>query len=240
MNRVILITGAMGSLGLSISKIFLENNDIVYLNYHLNKDKAKEITDKYQNAKLIKCDVGNEEEVKNMIKRIEEEQGHLDVLVNNAAITIDNEFADKTKEEFAKVLETNLIGPFLTSKYASLLMKGKQKGTIINISSTNAIDTNEPYGMDYDASKAGLISLTHNFAASLAPQIRVNAIASGWINTPQVMEMNPHYIEEEKEKIMMERFAEPEEISKVVFFLASDDASYINNSVIRVDGGKKW
>lgn len=239
MNRVILITGATGVLGSSIAEHFLNNNDIVYLNYLHNEKKAKEYEGKYKNARAIKCDVGNEEEVKRMIELIEQEQGHLDILVNNAAITMDNEFFDKTKAEFSKVLETNLVGPFLTSKYAGLLMQKNNSGTIINISSTNAIDTNEPYGMDYDASKAGLISLTHNFAAVLAPNIRVNAIASGWINTPLVMEMNPHYIEEEKKKIMMERFAEPEEIAKIVFFLASDDASYINNSVIRVDGGKK-
>jgi len=237
MKRIVLITGALGTLGLSIAQKFLENNDIVYLNYHLNEDKKEEIVSNYPNARLIKCDISNELEVKNMFKKIKEKEGRLDVLVNNAAISLDNEFYDKTKKEFSKVLETNLIGPFLTSKYASILLK-ESRGTIINISSTNAIDTNEPYSMDYDASKAGLISLTHNFAASLAPNVRVNAIASGWIKTKQVLEMNPHYIEEEKRKILLERFAEPEEIAKVVFFLASSDASYINSSVIRVDGGK--
>ena len=113
------------------------------------------------------------------------------------------------------------------------------KGSIINISSTNAIDTPEAYSLDYDASKAGLISLTHNFAKIYGPDIRVNAIASGWINTSNVLEMEPHYIEKEKNKIILNRFAEPEEIANVVFFLASKEASYIVDSILRVDGGLK-
>jgi len=240
MNKIVLVTGASKGLGEKIAKEFLNDNDIVYVNY--NTTSLEEVKKKYSlfnNAKFIKCDVSSEEEVKKMLSIINEEQGHLDILVNNAAITLDNDYFDKNKDEFNKVLETNLIGPFLTSKYASNIMLESKKGTIINISSTNAIDTNEIYSMDYDASKAGLISLTHNFAKALAPNIRVNAIAAGWITTEPVMEMNPHYIEKEKNKILLNRFAEPEEIAKVVFFLASDDASYINNSVIRVDGGKK-
>jgi len=241
MNNIVLVNGASKGLGEKIAKEFLNDNDIVYVNY--NTTSLEEVKKKYSlfnNAKFIKCDVSSEEEVKKMLSIINEEQGHLDILVNNAAITLDNDYFDKNKDEFNKVLETNLIGPFLTSKYASNIMLESKKGTIINISSTNAIDTNEIYSMDYDASKAGLISLTHNFAKALAPNIRVNAIAAGWITTEPVMEMNPHYIEKEKNKILLNRFAEPEEIAKVVFFLASDDASYINNSVIRVDGGKKW
>jgi len=236
MNRIILVTGASRGLGASIAKMFLENNDIVYINYNKSEKQALDIALKYNNAILVQADVSNEEDIKRMIKKIKDTHGHLDIVVNNAGIALDNEFQEKTKEEFNKVLETNLIGPFLISKYAKEIM---EKGSIINISSTNAIDTNETFAMDYDASKAGLISLTHNFAKAFAPNIRVNAIAAGWINTESVMEMNPHYIEEEKKKIMLEKFAEPEEIANVVFFLASDKASYINNSVIRVDGGIK-
>jgi len=238
MNKIVLVTGASKGLGEKIAKEFLNDNDIVYVNY--NTTSLEEVKKKYSlfnNAKFIKCDVSSEEEVKKMLSIINEEQGHLDILVNNAAITLDNDYFDKNKDEFNKVLETNLIGPFLTSKYASNIMLESKKGTIINISSTNAIDTNEIYSMDYDASKAGLISLTHNFAKALAPNIRVNAIAAGWITTEPVMEMNPHYIEKEKNKILLNRFAEPEEIAKVIAFLASDDARYINSEIIKVDGG---
>ena len=134
------------------------------------------------------------------------------------------------------MLDVNLIGPFLTSKYALEIMNN---GSIINISSTNGIDTYYSYSLDYDASKAGLINLTHNFANMYAPNIRVNCIAPGWINTEMNKELDEEYIKEECEHILLERFAEPKEIANVVFFLASDESSYITDSIIRVDGGLK-
>lgn len=237
MNKVILVTGASRGLGEAIAKKFLDNNNIVYINF--NKTTLKELEEKYheyKNARFIKCDVSNEEEVKNMISKIKEEEGHLDVLVNNAGIAIDSELKDKNKESFQRILDVNLIGPFLTSKYVLDIM---DKGSIINISSTNGIDTYYSYSLDYDASKAGLINLTHNFASMYAPNIRVNCIAPGWINTEMNKELDKEYIKEECEHILLERFAEPKEIANVVFFLASEEASYITDTIIRVDGGLK-
>ena len=237
MSKVILVTGASRGLGEAIAKKFLDNNNIVYINF--NKTTLKELEEKYheyKNARFIKCDVSNEEEVKNMISKIKEEEGHLDVLVNNAGIAIDSELKDKNKASFQRILDVNLIGPFLTSKYVLDIM---DKGSIINISSTNGIDTYYSYSLDYDASKAGLINLTHNFANMYAPNIRVNCIAPGWINTDMNKELDEEYIKEECEHILLERFAEPKEIANVVFFLASDEASYITDTIIRVDGGLK-
>lgn len=237
MNKVVLVTGASRGLGEAIAKEFLNDNDIVYVNY--NTTSLEEVKEKYShfnNAKFIKCDVSSEEEVKKMINIIKEEQGNLDILVNNAGIAIDSDLQEKKVEDFQKIINTNLIGTFLTSKYIKEIMS---KGSIINISSTNGIDTYYSYSLDYDASKAGVISLTHNFANMYAPNIRVNAVAPGWINTEMNKDLGEDYAFEESKSILLNRFAEPEEIAKVVFFLASDDASYINNSVIRVDGGKK-
>ncbi len=237
MDKIVLVTGASRGLGFSIAKKFLENKDIVYVNY-LNTP-IKDLEEKYQeysNVRFIKCDVSNEEEVKQMMNTIKEEKGHLDILVNNAGIAIDSVLEDKTKETFRKILDVNLIGPFLTSKYVKDIMN---KGSIINISSTNGIDTYYSYSLDYDASKAGLINLTHNFAKMYAPNIRVNCVAPGWINTKMNKELDPEFIQNECEHILLNRFAEPEEIANVVFFLTSNKASYINNSVIRVDGGLK-
>lgn len=237
MNRVVLVTGASRGLGFSIAKKFLNDNDIVYVNYHSTEiSELEKRYQEYKNAKFIKCDVSNEIDVKDMIHKIKEEQGHLDVLVNNAGIAMDSELQDKTKETFTSVLEVNLIGPFLTSKYAKDIMT---KGSIINISSTNGIDTYYSYSLDYDASKAGLINLTHNFASMYAPDIRVNCIAPGWINTEMNKELDEEYVSFECEHILLNRFAEPEEIANVVFFLASNEASYITDSIIRVDGGLK-
>ena len=184
----------------------------------------------------MKCDVTREEEIKEMIAKIKEEQGHLDIIINSAGIAKDSLVEDKTKETFMSVLKTNLVGSFLVCKYGKKIM---DKGCIINISSTNGIDTYYPYSLDYDASKAGLISLTHNLAVEYAPRIRVNAVAPGWINTSMNKELDGEFKKEECDKILLNRFAEPNEIAKVVFFLCSDDASYINGTVIRVDGGLK-
>lgn len=237
MHRVVLVTGASRGLGLSIAKKFLKDNDIVYVNYNTTTiEELKEKYQEYNKARFIKCDVSSESDVKEMMQKIKEEQGHIDVLVNNAGIAIDSVLEDKTKVDFRKILDVNLIGPFLTSKYVKEIMS---KGSIINISSTNGIDTYYSYSLDYDASKAGLINLTHNFASMYAPNIRVNCIAPGWINTEMNKELDEEYIKAECNNILLNRFAEPEEIAKVVYFLASDEASYINSTIIRVDGGLK-
>ena len=236
MNRIVLVTGSSRGLGASIAKLFLENGDIVYINYCHSKKEAENLCKEYISAIPIQCDVSNEWEVKEMIKQIKEEQGHLDIIINNAGIADDSLVIDKTKESFTRILNTNLIGPFLVCKYGREIMN---KGSIINISSTNGIDTYYPYSLDYDASKAGLISLTHNLAVEYAPNIRVNAVAPGWINTDMNKELEEEFKKMECDKILLKRFAEPIEIAKVVFFLASDEASYVNGSVIRVDGGLK-
>ncbi|MBQ2409056.1 MAG: SDR family oxidoreductase [Bacilli bacterium] len=152
-------------------------------------------------------------------------------------MAIDTLFEDKTVENFKKTLNVNLIGTFLMSKYIGEIMYNNKKGNIINISSTNGIDTYYPMSLDYDASKAGVISLTKNLAVQYAPYVRVNTIAPGWVNTEMNKELDDEFINNENKKILLNRFGEPEEIAKVILFLASDDASYINGTVIRVDGG---
>ncbi len=234
MQRVILVTGATRGIGYAIAQKFLENKDIVYICFKSSFDLANQMAVTYPFAYPIKCDVSNEDEVKEMIAKIKREQGHLDVVVNNAGIALDSTIEDKTVENFQKTLNTNLIGAFLVAKYAKEIL---EEGSIINIASTNGIDTYYPYSLDYDASKAGLISLTHNLAVAYAPKIRVNAIAPGWINTDMNKDLDEEYIQNEENKILLNRFGEASEIANVAFFLASKEASYINNSVIRVDGG---
>ena len=119
-------------------------------------------------------------------------------------------------------------------------MKKNKYGVIINISSTNGIDTEYPESLDYDASKAGLISVSNNLANYLAPYVRVNTVCPGWVNTEMNSNLDKYFIHNEEEKILLNRFANPEEIANTVKFLISDAASYINKSVIRVDGGIRW
>ena len=111
------------------------------------------------------------------------------------------------------------------------------KGVIINVSSTNGLDTTYPESLDYDASKAGVISLTHNLATEFAPNIRVNAICPGWVNTEMNKELDSEFVKAETAKIKLGRFAEPSEIAEAIYNISI--SSYINDSIIRVDGGEK-
>lgn len=207
-----------------------------------DKDNAEKLSnylkEEYKiDTLVIKADVSNEEQVKNMVQEIINKFGRIDVLVNNAGIAIDKEFEDRTVEDWKRTLEVNTIGTFLVSKYASENMMKNKNGKIINVSSTNGINTFFPSSIDYDASKAAIINLTYNLAIQFAPYINVNAVAPGWVNTEMNKELPKDLIQEETEKIYKKRFAEPEEIAKVICFLASKNAEYINGTVIKVDGG---
>ena len=244
MNRVVaLVTGSNRGIGRSCIEEFAKRGVTVVINYCHHEDEAKEleqeIKDKYNvDVLTIKCDVSKEDEVEAMFNQIEETFGGLDILVNNASVCRHSLLLDKNIKEFKRVLDVNLIGTYLCSKYAAKMMLAVKKGKIINISSTNALDTYYPESCDYDASKAGVISLTHNMAREFAPFITVNCICPGWVKTQMNKDLSLEQINEEKKNILLGRFAEPEEIAKVVMFLSSSNASYINDSIIRVDGGK--
>lgn len=242
-NKVVLITGASRGLGATLVEEFSKLGSNIILNYNNSKQKAEDLKlkleQKYNNKiVMIKADVSNENEVEELMKQTKKMFGKIDILINNAAIAIDTTLEDKTKENFMRTLEVNLLGTFLVSKKAVNIMTGDNP-CIINISSTNAIDTEYIESLDYDASKAGVISLTKNLAKAYGPKIRVNAVAPGWIETDMNMYLSNEFRKQEEQKIIMERFALPEEIAKVVVFLASDDASYITGATIRVDGGLK-
>lgn len=242
MRKVVLVTGASKGIGAAIAIEFAKNNYDVIVNYCSDLDGAQDTlrqVSKYSNGIVYQCDISNEDEVKKMAEDLKMKYSNIDVLVNNAGIAIDSVFEDKNAMDFNKILNVNLVGTFLVSKYIGSIMLNNKSGNIINISSTNGIDTYYEYSLDYDASKAGVISLSHNLANHFAPYIRVNTICPGWVNTAMNKEMDKEYLSEECKKIKLGRFAEPEEIAKVVMFLASDNASYINDAVIRVDGGEK-
>ena len=138
-----------------------------------------------------------------------------------------------------RILEVNTFGTFNVSRIFGEEMKKHSGGCIINIASTNGIDTYYEYSLDYDASKAGVINMTHNLANHFAPDIRVNCVCPGWINTPMNKDMDEEFRKQEEDKILLHRFAEVDEIASLVYFLSTDEASYINDSIIRIDGGKK-
>lgn len=242
MKKTVLVTGGTRGIGEAISREFAKKGYNLIINYVKSNEKAEKLKqelEKEYNIKVlpIQADLSNEEIIKEMIDVALKEFGKIDVLVNNAGIVIDKEFTDKTVEDWKQTLDINLIAPFVLTKLVGKEMMKQKSGSIINISSTNGIDTYYPSSVDYDASKSGLISLTYDSAVQFAPYVRVNCIAPGWVNTEMNKELEEDFVKEETKRILVRRFGEPEEIAKVVTFLASEDASFVNSAVIKVDGG---
>lgn len=242
MSKVVLVTGSNRGIGRSTIIEFAKAGLDVVINYCHHKEEAYELKEYVENnynvrCLVVKCDVSKEDEVIEMINEIVDYFGSLDILVNNASVCKDSLLMDKDVESFRRILDVNLIGTYLCSKYAAKVMLDNGSGSIINVSSTNAIDTYYPESCDYDASKAGVISLTHNLAREFSPYIRVNCVCPGWVNTDMNKELSVEQVHEEEKNILLKRFAEPEEIAKVIVFLASNKSSYVNDSIIRVDGG---
>ena len=241
MNKVVLVTGGAQGIGKAIVLELVKNHYDVVINY-LTSNKAaalleEEIKKNYDvRVMTIQADVSKEEEV----NTIEKEWGGVDILINNAAVDLSNLFHLKTADEFRKTLDVNVVGAFNCSKRVYRHMLEQEYGRIINISSTNGINTYYPMCIDYDASKAALISLTHNLAFEYGPYINVNAIAPGFIGTDNELDgYDEEFLKEEQEKIMVNRYGKPEEVAYLVKFLISDEANFINNTIIRIDGGQK-
>ena len=221
-GSVILVTGASRGIGLSLANLLTEYGAKVIGIY--NKTKIKNA-----NFDTYKCDISNEIEIKKLMSYIKNNYGKLDVVVNGAALCLDNDLYDKTKKEFMKVLEVNLVGTFLICKYASLLMN---KGVIVNITSIDAQDTFSPFSMDYAASKAGLENLTKNLALRL-PNIKVCALSPNWINTETVLEMNPEYLKNEMQRIGQKELLTKEEVViKIIEIIVSDDI--VTGDIVRM------
>lgn len=245
MNKVVLVTGGAQGIGKAIVLELAKNHYDVVINY-LTSNKAaafleEEIKKNYDvRVMTIQADVSKEEEVDAMISLIEKKWGGVDILINNAAVDLSNLFHLKTADEFRKTLDVNVVGAFNCSKRVYRHMLDQEYGRIINISSTNGINTYYPMCIDYDASKAALISLTHNLAFEYGPYINVNAIAPGFIGTDNELDgYDEEFLKEEQEKIMVNRYGKPEEVAYLVKFLISDEANFINNTIIRIDGGQK-
>lgn len=242
MRKTVLITGGTRGIGKATAIKFAEKNYNIIINYLKNNKIANELkkyieTNFQVDVFLAKADISKEKEVKILVKTVLEEYNKIDVLVNNAGIIIDKDFKDKNVTDFELILNTNLIGTFLVSKYIGDNMKKQKYGKIINVSSTNGINSYCPTTIDYDASKAGVISLTKNLAVELSPYINVNSVAPGWVDTDMNKDLPLDLLDYERERILLKRFASPKEIANVIYFLASDEASYINGETIVIDGG---
>ena len=202
---VVLITGGARGIGDAITKYLLESGNIVYLNYLTSDQEASLIASGYQNQViLIKGDINDLDYVKRLMQKIKEEQGTLDLLINNACYCADDLISNKTKEAFLKELNTNLVAPFMITKdyYETF-----NKGMIINMLSTDGIDTYNEYNMGYAASKAGLLNLTKSMAYSLK-DFKVYGLMLNYVNSPSVNEMMPEFLESELKRINQKELIE--------------------------------
>lgn len=237
MRKRVLITGGAKGLGKAIVEEFAKNNFDIIFTYKTSEKDSLALKDHIESkygviVNAFRVNLEKDAEIDELISKID----YLNVLINNAAYNCDCDVLEKTSTEFEKILRVNLVAPFVISKGLFEVLKNSF-GSIINIASTNGIDTMYKESLDYDASKAGLINLTQNLAEAFGPSVRVNSIAPGWISTENTLDMDPKFKKREEEKTILNRFASSEEIAKVVYFLASSDASYMTGSIVRVDGG---
>jgi NAD(P)-dependent dehydrogenase (short-subunit alcohol dehydrogenase family) len=244
-GKAAIVTGAGKGIGWGIAKVFVEEGAkvvIVDWDEESGKKTAKELHDAGGDTLFVKCDVSDEDQVKAMYNTAVQTYGDIDVLVNNAGVGVYKAFMDATMADWDRALSINLKGQILCSRSAVPQMEKKGKGAIVNISSVHAFQTVNGVA-PYATSKGGVFALTHAMAIDLAPTIRVNAIAPGWIYTPLIQSIFDSYSDpagqrkEIERRALMKRIGTPEEIGHAAAFLASDEASFITGVQLFVDGG---
>lgn len=240
-EKAALVTGASRGIGRAIALALASKGFAVALNYAGSHDAAeavkKEIEAAGGKAFTVQGDVSKSEDVDRVFKAVKDEFGGLDVLVNNAGINRDALLIRMKESNWDDVIATDLKSDFLTTKAAAAMMMRKRKGSIINISSVVGIMGNIGQA-NYAAAKAGVIGLTKACAKEMAARnIRVNAVAPGFIETAMTDGIPEKIREGMISSIPMRRMGQPEDVAKAVCFLASDDSSYITGQVLVVDGG---
>jgi len=242
-NKRVLITGGASGIGAATAARFLEEGSQVAI---LDRDTKACEAIRHELPTLseaIIADVTNRTQVEAAFAQAIQAMGAVDVLINNAGISIRHNFLDITPEDWDKIIAVNLTGVFHVAQTAARHMvenyaPDRAAGVILQTASTNGI-VGQPYYADYNATKAGVIELTKTMALELAPKVRVCAIAPGYVLTPmQRAEYTDEMLEEVNQKIPLRRHAKPEEIAALFAFLASDDAAYATGHVYTLDGGE--
>ncbi len=240
-NKTVFVTGASRGIGKEVALKFAENGYNVVINYVSSKTNVEELKSEFESkgvkALVMQADVTDKEAIDNLVKKAIEEFGSIEVLVNNAGITRDNLLMRMSEEEFDKVIEINLKGTYIVTKAVTKYMMKKRKGSIINLSSVVGVAGNAGQ-CNYSASKAGIIGFTKSIAKELASRnIRSNAVAPGFIETDMTAVLSDEIKENIHNQIPLKRMGTAKEVANLIYFLGSDESSYITGQVINVDGG---
>ena len=240
-RKVAFITGGSRGIGKEVATKFAENGYNIVINYVSDKTDVEQLRNEWESkgvkTLILKADVTKAEEVENVVKTAIDTFGKIDVLVNNAGITRDNLLMRMSEEEFDKVIETNLKGTFIVTKAVTKYMMKKRSGSIINLSSVVGVAGNAGQ-CNYSASKAGVIGFTKSVAKELASRnIRANAVAPGFIETDMTAVLSDAVKENIHNQIPLKRMGTAKEVANLIYFLGSDESSYITGQVINVDGG---
>jgi meso-butanediol dehydrogenase / (S,S)-butanediol dehydrogenase / diacetyl reductase len=237
-SKRVLITGGASGIGAATAARFLEEGSAVCVLDRDPKGRQQIQRDLPRLAGVLAGDVSELGEVQSAIGEAVHIMGGLDVLVNNAGISIRHNFLDITPAEWDKIMAVNLTGVFYVAQAAARHMMQHDGGVILQTASTNGL-VGQPFYADYNATKAGVIELTKTMALELAPKVRVCAVAPGYVLTPmQRAEYTDEMLEEVNRKVPLHRHAKPEEIAALFAFLASDDAAYITGHVYTCDGAE--
>lgn len=236
--KTVLITGASRGIGASIALEFAKNNYNVVISYNSSKcegEKVKEYIEKNYKVKclMVKCDISSEIEVSHMVDLSLKEFGNIDVLINNASVSMDNDIMSKSKDEFLRVVEVNLVGTFLVTRE---VIKKCNVNTIVNISSTDSTSTYSKLNIDYSCSKAGVNILSKTFSLCY-PDIKICTIMPNWVNSETVLSMNSDYLEEEMKRIGQKKLIDKEYVARKTYEVVID--KFIKNGdIIRIDEGE--
>jgi 3-oxoacyl-[acyl-carrier protein] reductase len=240
-GKVALVTGASRGIGAVVASRLAQAGAKVGVNFHASSELATIVVDKINKAGgeaiLVGGDVSQEDKAEAVVKQLVEYFGSIDILVNNAGINKDQLLIRMKTEDFDSVMNVNLRGAFLCTRFAMTHMIRQRSGRVINMSSVVGLSGN-PGQANYAAAKAGLVGLTKAVAREVASRnVTVNALAPGYIVTSMVEEIPEDKQEKILARIPMGRFGTPEDVAEAVIFLSSDGASYITGQVLTIDGG---
>ncbi len=237
-GKRVLVTGGAQGIGAATAARFIDEGARVGV-LDRNPEALAAIAEKLPSlAAVLRADVSEPDDVAAAFAEVDRLWAGLDVLVNNAGISLRHRFLDITSEEWRRVLRTNLDGVFFVAREAAPRMMGGNCGVILNMGSTNGIMGYHHYA-DYNASKAGVIELTRSMALELAPRVRVNCVCPGFILTPmQEAEYAPEMLRAFEAKVPLGRLGRPEDVAALFAFLASDEAAFITGQTFVIDGGE--